>query len=318
MFTKALSTQVELLLIEPLRPLMNSGYFSDPASRRLIIIDGLDECHDPKVQQKIVEHISNTLRVGNVPLIFLVASRPEVHLSITFNLPVQAPILTRLALDDHYKPEEDIRVYLEDSFEQIKSIHPRKDFIPKSWPSPNQVEILVGKASGQFIYAATVVKYVESLRHSPVDRLGVILGLHPPHNDRPFAELDALYMEIFIALDEPSPVLRILGLCNLRSPSTLLIWDFFQDVNSTASFLSLRPSDVCGYMSNITALVTLRTRGGKSALIEIHHKSLMEFLEDPSRAGTFYLDPKVSHAQVVHRYIQIIHNEREFNVGECL
>ena len=69
-------------------------------------------------------------------------------------------------------------------------------------------------------------------------------------------------------------------------------------------------------MSNITALVTLRTRA--FTMIEIHHKSLMEFLEDPSLAGTFYLDPNVLHAQVVHRYLQMIHNEREFNVGQCL
>jgi hypothetical protein len=196
-FTKSLPTQIELLLIGPLRPLINSGYFSDPNSHRLIIIDGLDECRDSKGQQKIVEQISNALMVQNVPLIFLVASRPEAHVSLTFNLPAQAIVLTRIGLDGHYKPIEDIRVYLDDSFKHIRYTHPRKDFIPKSWPSANQVNILVDKASGQFIYAATVVKYIDPLQHSPIDRLEVILGLHPPHNDRPFAELDALYTEIF-------------------------------------------------------------------------------------------------------------------------
>jgi hypothetical protein len=319
-FTKSLQTQVELLLIKPLRPLMNAGYFTDPNSRRLIIIDGLDECHDPKAQQKIIEQISNMLRARNVPVVFLIASRPETHLSVTFDLPAQTTILARLALGDQYQPDQDIRVYLEDSFKHIRSTHPRKNFIPKSWPSPDQVDTLVSKASGQFIYAAIVMKYIESLRHSPVDRLAVILGLHPPHNDRPFAELDALYTEIFLALDEPGPVLQIIGLITASLPVQSLLSAFLEsNIDAIATFLCLKPSDICGCMTNISALVTLK--GGlfsECNFISVHHKSLIEFLDDPFRAGTFYLDPGRSHAQVVHRYLQFIHDENEFNVGQFL
>jgi hypothetical protein len=224
--------------------------------------------------------------------------------------------LTRLALDDYYKPEEDIRVYLEESFEQIRSTHPRKDFIPKSWPSTDQVKVIVDKASGQFIYAATVVKYVDSLQHSPVDRLEVILGLHPPHNDRPFAELDAVYTEIFHGLDEPCPALQILILRH----TNWFTWSgrpFYSDVDVIAYFLSLKPSDVCGYMSNISALVALKPDSDhKFTLIEIHHKSLMDFLEDPSRTGTIYLNPMVSHARALHSYLRFTQDERELKEGQ--
>jgi hypothetical protein len=272
------------------------------------------------VQQKILEEISNTLRGRNVPLIFLIASRPEAHLSVTFNLPAQTPISIRLALDDHYEPEEDIHIYLEDSFEQIKSTHPRKDFIPKLWPSADQIDELVYKASGQFIYAATVVKYIASVQHSPIDRLEVILGLHPPHNDRdrPFAELDAVYTEIFHGLDEPRPALQILIFRNTNW-FMLASCPFYSYLEVIACVLSLKPGDVCGWMSNISALVTLKpdsSHGDKFTSIEIHHKSLMDFLEDPSRAGTFYCDPGVSHALAIHGFLRYIQDERKFKEGQ--
>jgi uridine kinase len=49
-FSKSLPVQFKSLIVAPLQPLVDAGFFNEPTSRRLVIIDGLDECSDPKVQ----------------------------------------------------------------------------------------------------------------------------------------------------------------------------------------------------------------------------------------------------------------------------
>jgi predicted ATPase len=80
-FSKSLGVQLKSLIVEPLQPLIDAGFFNEPTSRRLVIIDGLDECSDPKVQRNIVEVLANAQQQHRLPLIFLFASRPERDIS---------------------------------------------------------------------------------------------------------------------------------------------------------------------------------------------------------------------------------------------
>jgi hypothetical protein len=171
---------IQILIVAPLQPLAEAGFFNEPTSRRLVIIDGLDECSDPKVQQNILEVLANAQRQHRLPLIFLFASRPEQHISLAFNTGLLPSITTRIALDESYLPDEDIELFLTDKFQEIKSTHRLRAYIPPQWPLPDVLEQLVRKSSGQFIYASTVIHYVSSIRHKPVDRLDIILGIRPP------------------------------------------------------------------------------------------------------------------------------------------
>lgn len=119
--------------------------------------------------------------------------------------------LTRLLLDDSYLPDEDIERFLRDRFEEIKEPHPFRLSIPSPWPTDTVVESLVRKSSGQFIYASTVIKHVDSSRHKPPNRLEVILNLRPPARELPFAELDALCTHIFSSMEEIELVLDVIS-----------------------------------------------------------------------------------------------------------
>ena len=70
-----------------------------------------------------------------------------------------------------------------DRFEHIKSTHPLKASIPTSWPTEDALEALVDKVSVQFIYAATVVGFIESIRHQPTTRLEIVLGISAVGNE---------------------------------------------------------------------------------------------------------------------------------------
>ncbi len=102
---------------------------------RLIILDGLDEIVEHRTQAKVLEVISNILVRHHIPLIFLVASRPEQQISFSFDSTSIAPLVDRLRLDHTFNPDDDIQLFLDDSLSAIKATHPRKNFIPESWPT---------------------------------------------------------------------------------------------------------------------------------------------------------------------------------------
>ncbi|KIM39365.1 hypothetical protein M413DRAFT_37409, partial [Hebeloma cylindrosporum] len=123
-------------------------------------IDGLDECNSPFIQRGILDAISRLFRQHHIPILFLVASRPESHLSQFFNSKSLVDLLVRLPLDVDYRSADDIHLFLSDKFKEIKDTHPLKTFIDPTWPSLRIMQTLIEKSSGHFIYAATVVRYI--------------------------------------------------------------------------------------------------------------------------------------------------------------
>jgi hypothetical protein len=161
LFKKSLSTQMSSLLLEPLRPLVSSGYFNDPKCRRAVIIDGLDECESRNEQLEILATIADALQNHHIPLLFVIASRPEHELKSAFGTGHLKDLLIHLPLVDDLQSNADIELFLRDRFDAIKRSHPFKEQIPSTWPEDEVVMCLVRKSSGQFIYASTVIKFVE-------------------------------------------------------------------------------------------------------------------------------------------------------------
>ena len=79
--------------------------------------------------------------------------------------------------------------------------------LPLPWPSEETIQTVVKKASDQFIYAATFIRYVDVRHQRPDERLNIVFGLSGSLNDRlgippnPITELDELYQQIFRSVD---------------------------------------------------------------------------------------------------------------------
>jgi hypothetical protein len=121
-------------------------------------------------------------------------SRPEHQIRDAFDEKVMSSLTSRLVLDDKYIPDIDMRSFLESKFQQIVSRHPFRTHLPSPWPTEKHIEQLVQKSSGQFIYASTVVKIIDSPCHWPPDGLEITLGISPRGSMTPFAEMDSLYI----------------------------------------------------------------------------------------------------------------------------
>ena len=299
--SRSLKAQVAALIVKPLREALEAGYFNAPTSRRLIIIDGLDECDPPAAQCSILEVISRLFRDYGLPLLVFIASRPERHLTHSFSTGSLPEFHTTLALDDTYKPDGDIRLYLADNFRQVKATHPMKCYLDHAWPSDDVLESLVKKASGQFIYASTVVKYISSIRHQPADRLNVILGIRPPRHVRemPFGQLDALYTHIFTSVEDRETVLLILGF------QLLPFRDISMNAGNIEDFFFLNRGDIEMLFGDLTSIITISQ---VPPYIDILHASLGDFLLDAARSKEFYIDFSTIHTTCMHLCFQ--HNKQ--------
>ncbi|KAF9262018.1 hypothetical protein L218DRAFT_834528, partial [Marasmius fiardii PR-910] len=135
---------------------------SDQRSPNLVIIDGLDECGDSKTQQRILSIIFSTYKEPfHSPLRFLICSRPESWIQEFFQSRMHN-LTKHIKLDDKLQAQYDIELYFRKHFQDIREDPRYKEVqFPNPWPSSTEVQLLVGKADGQFVYASTVIKFLK-------------------------------------------------------------------------------------------------------------------------------------------------------------
>ncbi|KAF4611469.1 hypothetical protein D9613_004459 [Agrocybe pediades] len=278
-FSRSLSTQFTTLLIRPLT-IMFANHPGSTQIPRLVIIDGLDECSTNVDSQQDLLFTLQEVTSSTSLIRFLVCSRPESHLNSAFSSPRMATISYKIFLDDDYSAQKDIELYLEDKFREIKEGHPFKHKLPSIWPGADIIWDLVYRSSGQFIYASTVIRYVESPRHRPDQRLDAIFNLRPPFKDLPFTELDTLYRHIISKAEDPSTVLDILAFP--------ILYGLF-NITYIEKMLQLEEGDVEVILADLQSLVTI---GSWWFCVEVKflHKSFQDFLCDSQRAGDIYRD----------------------------
>jgi len=275
--------QLEQLIFGPLQPLSQQGVVYPT----VIVIDGLDECLNHEERITLLHAISTGARQDSPPLKFLITSRPELSITRVFNSNPVVEVSARHSLDDEPESMEDVEHFLSAKFDEIKRTHPSKRHIPHDWPSSRVKADLAQKSSGQFIYPATIIRYISSPRHSPTLRLDMILKLRAPSGESPFAQLDALYRYILLSCEDVELALRIIGMCLLSTQNIDPPWD---DTHTFPSgmmapkcmepVLRLDPGDVQRGLEDLGSLIEYK---GDQKELRVLHASLFDFLSDPIR-----------------------------------
>ncbi|KAF8914396.1 hypothetical protein CPB84DRAFT_1841105 [Gymnopilus junonius] len=200
-FSTSLWEQARALVIAPIIAVHQQSPLDTGQYRRIFVIDGLDECRDSDTQCETLQVLNSILRHFIIPLAILVASRPEQHFRLAFNLGDLNAASTRLHFDNSYKADQDIKKYFMDEFGFIREKHLFRSHLPTYWPPSGTIETLVRKSSEQFIYASTVVRFIKSARHNPEKRLEILMRASDAGKAKAFEELDPLYATIFNTID---------------------------------------------------------------------------------------------------------------------
>jgi hypothetical protein len=321
-FDRNIDAQAENLFILPVKKLRGSfiyflqNLFFNSKQPRLILVDGLDECDDPNIQIDILHALAKCARELGLPFRFLIASRPESHICQAYN---HSPLLTtgyvtRLDLSEGLDTEKDIRTYLCSEFKKITNKHCLRQYLPASWPEEGAIKTLVGRSSGQFIYASTIMKYIQSSKHRPIDRLQVILGLSAtPANETPYASLDALYTHIFLSQGDNLPrVMQIFSVLVVQRSSSDGLGTF-NTPEMLDKLLFFQPGDTELILSDLLSVVRLDNHNSP---ISLHHASLSDFLLDSTRSRNLSVDLGYAHQQLARGYMALLQNvPRKWGLG---
>ncbi|KAF7369168.1 p-loop containing nucleoside triphosphate hydrolase protein [Mycena venus] len=256
----SLSIQLQKLIIEPCQQ-------SFPNPSLVIVIDGLDECEDKNVQAEIIRSFG--MHQKPVPLLFFIASRPEAHLREIFISSLQG-IHRPVNIEQSF---HDVQKYLQNEFARIHQDH-RETMatIPLPWPTPAIVDKLVEKSSGYFIYASTVIRFIDDKDFRPTERLQVITGIKEslPDSGSPFAALDALYIQILSAVPRQPHLLEILAVIAAKISLELRYIDQLLELETGEVQLALRGLrsviEEAGQniLKGISTLLDVPTGGGKT------------------------------------------------------
>ncbi|KAJ3511403.1 hypothetical protein NMY22_g15658 [Coprinellus aureogranulatus] len=318
-----LKEQMEALVLIHLH---NSRNLQSESSRLplVVAVDGIDECGEDAYdgpnrsreqdQLEILSVLIQVVRDLDFPCRLIAASRPERWIRRFFE---NTGYFTEIFLDDKYDPDKDIEIFLTSKFGELSR---RYGFPPSTWPRKKDIKTLVQNASGQFIYASTVIRFIDGHGQPPKQQLDVVLSIGSIEaGSNPFGPLDALYITILNS--SPSPSETVLWLkaerhlnIKVRSvsitdyyPSAWTIDRIFESSEGQAQLLFGLPS-----------LVTLQERPSRDSYehgrdcrvpessipnsswtssYSYYHKSFLDFLNTPRRSEAAF--PEVDVEKVV-------------------
>ena len=290
--TKSMDIQLQTLIVDAfqyLSPLPQRSY--------LVIVDGLDECHDKATQQMILRLLSETITVHKLPLRFLIGSRPESHIRESFDQESLYTVTRRVVLDETFNPGRDIRVFLQDGFAKICATNPILSHVEQPWPEEGIIDLLVQRSSGQFIYAATVLKFVGADFCSPTKQLALAMKRDPTA----FSDLDQLYTQILSVYPSAVNIVQVLGIISASHGD---LAEVFEDI------FGMEEGELKLVLRGLSSLMNDKNdeNGKRKKYVIPHftHASFSDYLFDSSRSGPFHVDQQEYENQVTIRSFALI------------
>ena len=292
----SLVSQLENLLVGPL---------SEANVSCVVVIDALDECIDDQPASAILSVLGRLIK--SMPLVkFFITGRPEPRIRTGFRLPLLEP-LTQIFLLHEVKSahvDKDILLYLTQGLTAIAKRRSGVD-LPDPWPRENEIIALTKKSSGLFIFASTIIRFIESEHHEPDERLRLVLSETSGTTHEGGAGVDSLYTQIllhaFLDVRERevfSNLKRVLGAIVL-------------------AFNPLSRKELSTILGVPTSLISTTLRHLHSVIvvpaddtekIRVFHKSFPDFLQDRSRCTDlkFYINPMTYHGTMALTCLELV------------
>lgn len=301
-----MATQFQKLLVEPF------SQIQDLETLPVVVLDGLDECEDYKIHQQILRLFIKSIERHELPIRLLISSRPEAHIREILQCDEASVTCQGLELIADQAAYDGIRKYLRDEFNRVHVQNRSRGVdLGAVWPNPEVLEHLVRKSSGIFIYAATVIRFVEDEYSHPIDRLDAILTLDP----KSCAPLDDLYTQILSAAGTPEDQqLRVLYGISNSGPLALMA------AEEIDRFLRFRPGTCRLALRGLHSIlhvppISLTRHSGRGRIYPLH-ASLRDYLCDVRRSGKWCVSLPWLRSDYLHCLIRLLssppltHNDR--------
>ncbi|CAE6518174.1 unnamed protein product [Rhizoctonia solani] len=289
--TRALKFQFESMIVKPLRDVIET---LPPGI--VVVIDALDECDDADGVGQILEAF--LLCSSELPIKIFVSSRPEPQIRRKLR-DLQHQLLLH-ELDDKIV-KKDITTYL------------RTELAQMSLPE-DQLLTLADHAGTLFIYAATVVRYVD-LENPSVDseeRLEIVLTTSAVTSSK-HKEIDKLYTIILAsAFDQPDIEAWEQMRMKLVLDTVICVQEPLT-VDALSELLNLgNASRVRMALEPLWSVLHISSSNG---LVSTLHASFPDYMSNPVRSKSYHCNLEAHNGRLAELcFERIKRNEQQFNI----
>jgi len=284
-----LEDQMKKLVVGPISTIVG------PISSFTVVIDGLDECGgDVGLVQELIQLLVDT--TTRLPFRFLLVSRPEAHIRWMFESSPIREKTYRLSLRDFYA-RDDVRKFLRSHLSKLREVENElMRYVPRPWPSQEELEVLVDQSDGLFIYVSTLVKFVADRNGLPQRKLQAAMRAH--------TGVDPLYNQVLSEARQFDQLERVLGAIIFLRP--------IFTVHALEQFLQLQSGGVRLALRGCQSILAIPDVDDDGTILP-YHASLQDFLTDHNRAGNHFLDAMKHCISILADCIKLIMAETENN-----
>jgi hypothetical protein len=300
---QSLSDQWRQLIVHPLSKLDGNSC----QSSYILAVDALDECDDENNIQIILQLLAEARLVKTARLRIFLTSRPKIPIRYSFsqipNAEHQDFILHNIlpALVDH-----DITILLEYKLGLIGQEYA----LGASWPGKEVIKRLVQSASGLFIWAATVCRFIhEGRRQFATKRLAQILGESSTSVTAPEKHLDKLYLTVLshsIHADYTEEEREELCSALRRILGSIVVLSSQLSADALSKLLHVTKQEVVQTLEELHAILDIPEDQTRS--LRLHHPSFRDFLikKDRCSDSNFWVNEKQAHQMLAENCIRLM------------
>jgi NACHT domain len=306
---QSLRDQWNQLIFQPLSK-KEAGLILSPL---VFVIDALDECEGDKDVRTILQLFTEAKGLAGIQLRVFITSRPETPIRLGFRA-MPWIVYRDLVLHDVCSTiiDRDISIFLRYMLGDIKD---EFESLSEDWPGDEKINSLVKRASGLFIYAATVCRFIrDDEERSPQELLNLVMedSREQPYseipNRLPTQGLDNIYTQILQHSFKRVGNKESIAKSFKRIIGSIVI--LFEPLSALA---------LAKLLSEQKETVTLRLRHLHSVLnipkhqdhpIRLLHPSFRDFLLDKQRCCDqhFWVDEKKAHGSLAESCLRLMSN----------
>ena len=254
------------------------------------VIDGLDEYTGQIPLMELIDVLVHDLP-DRFPIRFLLTSRPKPRINEMFRTPMIQRETHHLMLED-YRSESDLLNFLSSELWEIQ----QKRNLPASWPSMADLEKLTRQSDGLYIYAASLIRFIDNAYHSPQQRLQEAVISHEG--------VDPLYEEVLREAQDYHGFEPVIG-------AIVFLYEPL-NVNQLEQLLRL---DVRLALGGCSSILTIPDQDNDCVR---PYPTLRDFLTDHNRSRVHFLDPVKHHFLLMSSCMTYITSTFENNSGDVI
>jgi hypothetical protein len=292
---QSLRRQFNQLIIGPILAAKASIFAALTRKKTMVIvIDALDECDDKDLMAEFIEIIIDAFREHHrLPFRIFITSRVEEHVRRKLETSAARSVIHYLALHT-FDARIDILTFFQSCFSIIyEENRPLMRNISLPWPSKSDLDTLVKNSNGLFIFAVTLIDFINKGSGLPQEKLRNALMTDP--------DLDNLYAQVLSAAPRDHNFERVIG--------TIMLLRSSLSITFLAHLLRLRTEEIVHALLGIQSILMIP--GNDNEPIRLFHTSLRDFLVSQPRSRDFFIDPPTRHLYIATDCLMVIMTQPE-------